>query len=401
METACQPFGLFVPIMDEKQDEIMENDELDIRLLGLMTGELTGDEAREMERWVEESGEHRRYYRELQVAYVRQRGMLREGLIRRRGERRYRKIARRRKLWRWSGVAAAVCLVFGVSVWLWRGVDEPGGSMLAEGGSIVPGSVRASLVLSSGERVDLRAGEGERLEEGTVLLNVGKEGVLEYRDSMESVSVEERVNRLVVERGGEYRVVLSDGTEVWLNSETELEYPVRFEGRRREVRLKGEAYFKVRADSLHPFVVDAGGVEVMAVGTEFDVRSRDEGKVEAVLVKGRVGMRVGLDSAMLRPGELAEFSEGMDSILVSRVNVRKYVGWKDGDFVFSDDRLEDVMDELARWYDCQVFYEREGVKEVRLSADIKRYKRVDELLHFLELSTGVRFEIKDKVIFVK
>lgn len=390
-----------MPIIDEKQDEIMEKEDLDIRLLELMTGELTGDEAREMKRWVEESEEHRRYYRELQVAYARQRGVLRAGLVRRRGERRYRRVARRRMLWRWSGVAAAVCLVFGVSVWLWHGVDEPGGRMLADGGSIVPGSARVSLVLSSGERVDLRAGEGERLAEGTVSLNVGKEGVLEYRDSVESGSVEGRMNRLVVERGGEYRVVLSDGTEVWLNSETELEYPVRFEGRRREVRLKGEAYFKVRADSLHPFVVNAGGVDVMAVGTEFDVRARDEGKVEAVLVKGRVGVETGKSAVMLQPGELAVCDEGVTGISVSRVNVRKYVGWKDGDFVFSDDRLEDVMDELARWYDCRVFYEREGVKEVRLSADIKRYRRVDELLHFLELSTGVRFEIKDKVIFVK
>ena len=175
----------------------MEKEDLDIRLLELMTGELTGDEVREMKRWVEESEEHRRYYRELQVAYARQRGVLRAGLVRRRGERRYRRVARRRMLWRWSGVAAAVCLVFGVSVWLWHGVDEPGGRMLADGGSIVPGSARVSLVLSSGERVDLRAGEGERLAEGTVSLNVGKEGVLEYRDSVESGSVEGRMNRLV------------------------------------------------------------------------------------------------------------------------------------------------------------------------------------------------------------
>ena len=133
----------------------MEKEDLDIRLLELMTGELTGDGAREMKRWVEESEEHRRYYRELQVAYARQRGVLRAGLVRRRGERRYRRVARRRMLWRWSGVAAAVCLVFGVSVWLWHGVNEPGGRMLADGGSIVSGSARASLVLSSGVRVDL------------------------------------------------------------------------------------------------------------------------------------------------------------------------------------------------------------------------------------------------------
>ena len=222
-----------------------------------------------------------------------------------------------------------------------------------------------------------------------------------YRDSVTAEETGNVVyNKLVVNRGGEYRIVLADGSEVWVNSESELVYPVRFAGEKRVVRLKGEAYFKVQADADHPFIVEANGVEVAAVGTEFNVNSRKEKIVESVLVKGRVGVGNGIRQVMLKPNQLAVCDVETSGIVVKEVDIRKYIDWTNGDFVFSDDRLEDVMNKLALWYDCDVVYADAELKEIRLSGDMKRYGEVEEFLHFLKISTGARFSVKNKTIVV-
>ena len=341
----------------------MNQEERDIRLLEYWQGELLSpEEVREVESWLGEKGENRRYFEDLQREFLRQRWVMRERLVSRKGERRFRQVARKRAMLR-RAVAVAACvsalLLAGGGYYWWTGEvrDVP----LAESGVIHHGSSKARLFLSTGDVV---------------------------------------YNKLVVNRGGEYRIVLADGSEVWVNSESELVYPVRFAGEKRVVRLKGEAYFKVQADADHPFVVEANGVEVAAVGTEFNVNSRKEKVVESVLVKGRVEVENGTRQVMLTPNQLVVCDVETSGIVVKEVDVRKYIDWKNGDFVFSDDRLEDVMNKLALWYDCDVVYADAELKEIRLSGDMKRYGEVEEFLHFLKISTGAHFSVKNKTIVV-
>ena len=341
----------------------MNREEWDIRLLEYWQGEsLSPEELREVENWLGEKVENRRYYEDLQREFLRQRWVMREGLVYQKGERRFRQVARKRMMLR-RAVAVAACvsalLLAGGGYYWWTGEvrDVP----LAESGVIHHGSSKARLFLSTGDVV---------------------------------------YNKLVVNRGGEYRIVLADGSEVWVNSESELVYPVRFAGEKRVVRLKGEAYFKVQADADHPFVVEANGVEVAAVGTEFNVNSRKEKVVESVLVKGRVEVENGTRQVMLTPNQLVVCDVETSGIVVKEVDVRKYIDWKNGDFVFSDDRLEDVMNKLALWYDCDVVYADAELKEIRLSGDMKRYGEVEEFLHFLKISTGAHFSVKNKTIVV-
>ena len=136
------------------------------------------------------------------------------------------------------------------------------------------------------------------------------------------------------------------------------------------------------------------------MGTEFCVNTRKENKVESVLVEGKVNVRKGDDGVMLQPNQLAVYDVRTNRIEVKNVDVRKYIDWKNGDFVFSGDRLEEVMDKLSLWYDCKVFYQNADLKDVRLSGDMKRYGEVEEFLHFLEISTGARFEVQGKTIIV-
>lgn len=358
-------------------------------------GNCSAEEAKRLERWMRGDKERRRFvesafhYYESDVPEVDEARieLAWRRFVRRRASRRHARL-----LSLSAGFAASLIL----ALWLLSPTES------LSDRAIEPGSAKALLTLSSGQEIRLEKGQAERMTEGEIALSVKEEGVLAYQDTLGEGYDELIYNKLKVGRGGEYQVVLADGTEVWLNSETELEYPVRFVGGKREVRLKGEAYFRVWADSLHPFVVNvAGGVEVEALGTEFCVNTHEGDKVQAVLVEGRIGVDRGGRGVRLWPNQLAVYDNKRDVIDVTEVDVRKYVAWKDGDFVFSDDRLEDVMDELARWYDCEVFYEREYVKEIRLSGDIKRYEQVEQFLHFVELATGVDFNVKGRVIFVR
>ena len=379
----------------------MNREELDIRLLQHWQGEpLSPGEEAEIQAWLDESEEHGLYYEELKRDYLRQRWVMREGLIGRKGERRYRQVARRKVLVKWvTTVAASLILLVGVGYYGWQVEVEPEQVVVVN--DIHVGSAKAKLYLSSGDEIALEKENMAIRERQDVAIRVNESGVVAYQDTAVVMTERERAyNRLVVNRGGEYRIVLSDGSEVWVNSESELVYPIRFVGDKRIVKLRGEAYFKVQADAKRPFIVDVDGVEVRAVGTEFCVNTRKENKVESVLVEGKVNVRKGDDGVMLEPNQLAVYDVRTNRIEVKNVDVRKYIDWKNGDFVFSDDRLEEVMDKLSLWYDCKVFYQNADLKDVRLSGDMKRYGEVEEFLHFLEISTGARFEVQGKTIIV-
>lgn len=381
----------------------MDREKLDILLLDFWQGEsLSDEEKQEIRLWLDEDEANRRYYKRLVRDYLRQRWTMRTGLIRRKEERRYRRVAKRKILFRRvATVAAAVCflLVSGVCYNYW--MRERKTVKLLTEGKIEPGVPCAQLMLSSGKIVALGKEKKAIRERQEVAIFVNEEGSIAYQDSLTGAKGQEpEYNKLVVNRGGEFNIVLSDSSVIWVNSATELEYPIRFVGNERVVKLRGEAYFKVKADSLHPFIVDVDGLEIRALGTEFNVNTRKKDKVESVLVKGEVDVRKGNCGAGLHPNQLAIYDLQTNRIVVADVDVRKYIAWKDGDFVFSDDRLEDVMDKISLWYDCHVFYVDPSLKDVRLSGDMKRYGKIEELLHFLKLSTGANFEVKGKTIFI-
>lgn len=380
----------------------MNREELDSRLLAYWQREsLAETEKQEIEQWLQESEEHRCYYRQLQKAFLRQRWVMRESLIRRKSERRYRKVVRRRQLWRRYMVAAAsVCLLLLVGTWFSHRKADKELLPLAKQESILPGSAKAKLYLSSGEEVLLNE-EAQSIAEQQVMIDVEQNGVLAYKGEEPELQKNTIYNRLVVERGGEYKLILSDGSEVWINSATEMEYPVCFAEDRRVVNLRGEAYFKVQADSTRPFVVMVNGIEVSALGTEFNVNSYAEQQVKSVLVKGKITVGKADRPVVLQPSQLAVYDCVTGKTTVETVDVRKYIDWKEGNFIFSEDRLEEVMEKISLWYDCDVLFVDRGLKDMRLSGNMQRYEQVEKFLHYLEITTGARFEIQGKTILVK
>ena len=379
----------------------MNREEWDARLLAFWQNEpLDEKEREEIRHWLQESEQHRCYYRQLQKSYLRQRWIMREPLIRRKEERRYRLVARRRRIVRrWTVAAASVCLLIAIGIGIYDRV-QPGQVMpMAVNAQIEPGCAKAKLYLSSGEEVVLSK-EPQSLTERHTFIDVDGEGAVAYRKGGESSPEAGVYNRLVVERGGEYKLILSDGSEVWVNSATVLEYPVVFSGNRRIVKLNGEAYFKVQADSLRPFiVVVAGGMEVCALGTVFNVNAYAERFVESVLVKGKISVGKEDRRVTLRPAQLAVYDRETGQTDVKDVDIRKYVDWKSGEFIFSDDCLE-VMKKITLWYDCEVVFTDQSLKDMRLSGNMRRYDSVEKILHYLEITTGAKFAVKGRTIFV-
>ena len=309
----------------------------------------------------------------------------------------------RRMTLRWS-VAASVILLIGLFVGRmvneWRDLDEM--RMLAETERIVPG-VKAELILSTGERVVLNQ---QRVSiEGVNETGIQNDSVTGLNYTTAKVQGEELVyNTMRIPVGGFYQLALSDGSKVWLNSMTELRFPVAFTGEERKVYLTGEAYFEVAPDSKHPFiVVTEEGMEVKVYGTEFNMSTYQHGVVQTVLVSGKVGIRVNATGkeVMLAPKQMAEYSEKTGMVRVEEADPYRYIAWKDGEFVFERETIEEIMERLGRWYDVKVFYENESLKQKRFTGVISRYENIEQVLRLIEGPATLRFEAKGNVVTVK
>ena len=309
----------------------------------------------------------------------------------------------RRMTLRWS-VAASVILLIGLFVGRmvneWRNLDEM--RMLAETERIVPG-VKAELILSTGERVVLNQ---QRVSiEGVNETGIQNDSVTGLNYTTAKVQGEELVyNTMRIPVGGFYQLALSDGSKVWLNSMTELRFPVAFTGEERKVYLTGEAYFEVAPDSKHPFiVVTEEGMEVKVYGTEFNMSTYQHGVVQTVLVSGKVGIRVNATGkeVMLAPKQMAEYSEKTGMVRVEEADPYRYIAWKDGEFVFERETIEEIMERLGRWYDVKVFYENESLKQKRFTGVISRYENIEQVLRLIEGPATLRFEVKGNVVTVK
>lgn len=309
----------------------------------------------------------------------------------------------RRMTLRWS-VAASVILFIGLFVGRmvneWRNLDEM--RMLAETERIVPG-VKAELILSTGERVVLN--QQCVSIEGVNETGIQNDSVTGLNYTTAKVQGEGMIyNTMRIPVGGFYQLALSDGSKVWLNSMTEFRFPVAFTGEKRKVYLTGEAYFEVAPNSKHPFiVVTEEGMEVKVYGTEFNMNTYQHGVVQTVLVSGKVGIRVNATGkeVMLAPRQMAEYSEKTGMVRVEDTDPYRYIAWKDGEFVFERETIEEIMERLGRWYDVKVFYENESLKQKRFTGVISRYEDIEQVLRLIEGPATLRFEVKGNVVTVK
>ena len=299
----------------------------------------------------------------------------------------------------WSKYAAVVLLFVSIGIfWL---VNEEKQQEMEDitVAKIEHGSMKAQLVLANGKKVDLRPETNLQLEEvgGTRILTSDNRVKYSGKDSLAGQPAEVKYNTLIVPRGGEFSLELADGTRVWLNAESRLRYPVVFMGEERKVEMEGEVYFEVAKNREKPFIVTVNGVDIRVLGTSFNVSAYQE-EVVTTLVEGKVQLKRGDEQVVLSPNQQAIWSD--DKFKVKQVDARNYVLWKEGIFYFEDVDLERILDDMARWYNVNIFYMNPTLKKMKFSVEIKRYEDINEILRRIEQTKRVKFEIKDRTINV-
>jgi fecR protein len=299
--------------------------------------------------------------------------------------------------------AASVVVIAGISVFLLldRETDVVNLPVVEK---IEPGKATVTLEMASGlkYRLDTLSSVVRNNRANVAFDNNG--GVLKVKEQDSTGQLRQEVGRNVINvpYGGTYTVELCDGTKVYLNSGTKLEFPSRFDGNVRSVSLKGEAYFEVVRNERKPFVVEVDEMKVKVLGTAFNVKSYvDEPGIYTTLVQGSVAiLRDGQPEKKIKPGEQAYYNKSVGTLSVSPVDVDEFTAWKDGLFCFKDIALEEILRIVSRWYDLEIFYMNQEAKSVVYSGKMPMYFSVEDVLRKFEISGDVRFELKGRTLMV-
>ncbi|TCC96548.1 FecR family protein [Pedobacter hiemivivus] len=305
------------------------------------------------------------------------------------------------RLWpRMIGITATVAII-GFGIWFYTTQLEvhPKAEILAHN-DIGPGKTGATLTLANGRKIILsNAPTGAIAEEDGVVVTKSADGQLVY-EIKNSATRTSKINTLSTANGETYKVILPDGSSVWLNATSSINYPANFAlAKKRIVQLKGEAYFEITQDKKHPFVVLSTGQEIEVLGTHFNINAYpNEANIKTTLLEGSVRISRKDKQQMLEPGQQAIASE--NGIAIRAVDTDEVIAWKDGYFEFVKSDIQTVMRQISRWYSVDVQYEGPISKET-FTGRISRTKNISQILKMVESSNAVQVSIKGRRIMVK
>lgn len=370
-----------------------------------IVGKLSPTEEQELSDWLSESERNRKLYdRLLSAENMRLYQNKRNGINSSVYWNKIEKVIRPHRInsFKYIGyvVAAATVLLGIVYVWQLHNSETMDLSAnIIQNQSIIPGTTKATLVFADGKHVDLDHAKKDSLKVNGIKI-YGDQVIVDGKEIAEKEEVE--WSKLLVPRGGEYNLELSDGTKVYINSDSRLEFPVKFTGETREVHLYGEAYFQVASSVEHPFIVKTESMDVRVTGTEFNVKAyKEDNLVQTTLIRGKVSVATGLDKQEIRelvPSQQAEFNTTNNNVSVRTVDVNSIIAWKNGQFIFKGNKLEDIMTTLSRWYDFKVVYQNDKVRDLIFAGKLNRLENIDAMLEIIASTDKVHIDIKDKTI---
>jgi len=294
------------------------------------------------------------------------------------------------QMWRWVATTAAL-FILALGTWFMIQYQKQTSQPIASRNIIEPGRNKATLTLANGKTISLSSaqtgiltGKDIRYSNGQAIAGTGDTEAYKGMLSLQTP------------RGGTYKITLPDGTEVWLNADSKITYPSKFEGDARVVRLEGEAYFHVQTtyDQLNqkiPFRVITDQQEIEVLGTQFNVNAySEEPSVKTTLLEGRVAIRNQQGRVLLLPQQQAVTTTTHNHI--QKVNVDNYVAWRDGKFSFDGKTFKEIMDEIARWYDLKIVYEN-GIPDEELTGDAYRNQNIHFVIKLLEKVAQVNYKL--------
>ena len=273
----------------------------------------------------------------------------------------------------------------------------------AKNNSVQIGTEKATLTLEDGSSVTLKKGKGYNTK--TVQSNGEK---LVYTDQKEKKVEEVVYNILTIPRGGQFFVELADDTKVWLNSESQLKYPVAFiEGKTRKVELLyGEAYFEVSPSTMHEgakFKVINQAQEIEVLGTKFNIKAyKEESNIYTTLIEGKVKVKTAAAKQLLKPNQQSKVQIENNQLSVQEVDVSGEIAWVHGDFIFKHKKLKDIVTVLGRWYNVDFEIQNKSLENVKFNGDFGRSQNLEDILILIKNTNYInQYEINEKKIILK
>jgi ferric-dicitrate binding protein FerR (iron transport regulator) len=376
-------------------------------------GKLTDEESKALQQWLAESESNKALYGKLESNTFLSDNM--EELKKINVQHAYTKVETRIKALdkaktRYLGIpnyakyAAAVVLLIASAYFIVSILHKPEATEITQS-IIAPGRQKAILVTSGNEQIVLDGAANKQIITNDKARILQNGSTLSYDQSASGANLPAEVayNTLIIPRGGEYSLVLSDGTEVKLNAGSKLKYPVVFTGNTREVILEGEAFFKVAKSGTVPFIVTTNEVHITVYGTMFNVSTyMGESNVQTTLVEGSVGvsLKTSGSGTRLKPGEQFTLDKNTGETITRKVNTDQYIAWTKGLFVFENEPIENILRVMSRWYDFDFEFANNNLREQRFTLSLGRYDHVSKILEMISASSGIRFSEKGKHITV-
>jgi len=345
-----------------------------------MTGVLNAQEKESLERWINSSERNQQLYAKIKDGNnISVRNSLYEGIDNKQA---------------WKKVSK------GISAYWY--LNEKPNKFQQTTSLIQPGNSNAVLIMANGKSVNLANDTTRNLVEndGTIIKNTNE--ALSYAGQLPAKKKKTLLNTLIVPRGGEYSLLLSDGTRVVLNSMSKLVYPVSFTGKKREITLEGEAYFEVAKDKTRPFMVNIKGLQVEVLGTSFNIKAySDDYQSITTLVEGKVKLNSVFQTSnvsYLEPDQQAIFDTSTKGIIIQKIDAQQVIQWITGKYAFTNQTLDEIMKTLSRWYDFQYKFENESLKNIRFEGGLNKYESIDPILDILRKTRKVSVSVKGKEI---
>lgn len=315
------------------------------------------------------------------------------------------------KLWLRIAAAASIIIAISAGTWFFGSVYKNSNAPISAN-DIAPGKNTATLTLSDGSKLILSdAANGNLAEQNGVTITKTADGQVVYKMDVAAQTGERGIalNTLTTAKGEQYQIALPDGTRVWLNAATSLTFPATFaNASQRKVELSGEAYFEVAKNKKQPFIVKTDKQQVEVLGTHFNISSySDEQSAKTTLVEGSIKINTSslytggekMRESILKPGQQSTLnSKGI--ITIEQVAVDDATAWKNGKFVFDNESIESIMRRLVRWYDFEVIYEGQDVKELPFTGSISRYSNISKILDKITYTQNIHFKIEGRRITV-
>ena len=267
------------------------------------------------------------------------------------------------------------------------------------------GNDKAILILSNNQKIGLTHIDEDSLQIGEMAVAKPKEKELVYAPGKQPTKDEKlETNRIMTTTGGFYTLTLSDGTRVWLNSETEFEYPVFFGNDEREVSLNGEAYFEVHRDTARPFIVMAGDVRTQVLGTSFNVKAyRNDATVSTTLFTGKVEvapLKNQIKRVILSPGLQANWNERAGEMKIQKADLDRVAAWKNGIFLFKQEDIQDIVRQIERWYGVTCVLQVNERSRYTFSGSFNRDDSLKSILDMFSFSGELEIHMRQDSVFI-